>query len=233
MLWNSFLCGILQFFLVVSFGLSVVHADNTCGLTCDAGATCYTDVDTAINCMASMPFNQKWANATLDTLMQSLENFGFGALYHNTGPPYSINLDIQGELAATVEMVENGEFTSDLLFQEHVQSIFQRTIDAHTRYSKPVCYNAIFIQPFAFDLRIIPDPQNPVLNEPTLYVMENLYTADYKKFFPQYAATVDLLLTNTQSISLLNGIESTTELSQWGDTHETRSNNRRVRLNAA
>ena len=76
---------------------------------------------------------QTWAEATLNVLTQSLENFGFADLYFNTGPPYVISLDIQGELANTRTMVEAGGFATDLAFQEHVQTIFQKTIDAHTQ----------------------------------------------------------------------------------------------------
>lgn len=162
-------------------------------------------------------------------VIQSLENFGFADLYFSTGPPYVISLDIEGELSATQDMVNADAFATDLDFQEHIQAIFQKTIDAHTRYSKPACYNPIFIQPFAFDMRVVPDPTNPVVNEPKLFIISNLYTDQYKQMFP----TVDVDSLIGQQVLLLNGLESTTEISSWGDTHETRSNNRGVRFNAA
>ena len=89
--------------------------------------------------MYSIPWNVAWANQTLNVLTQSLENFGFMALYHSTGPPYPIKLDLQGELAACwARVLDEATFTTDLDFQEDVQSIFQMTLDAHTRYQKPV-----------------------------------------------------------------------------------------------
>ena len=176
----------------------------------------------------------------LDVLSQSLENFGFDALYHATGPPYNINLDVMGELDSTQTMIDDEAFVNDLDFQEHVQNIFQLTIDAHTRYRKPACYNANFVQPYAFDMRIVPDSyvdngshQNPAVtsmsDEPRLFIMENLYTEQYSIQYPSYDIQ-DLI---GQEILLLDGIEATTAISQWGDTHETRSNNPGARFNAA
>lgn len=213
---------------------------SACTLACAAGQTCFAPASSAVDCLASIPFNQLWANATLDVLSQSLENFGFGALYHATGPPYSINLDIMGELENTQTLVDEGNFANDLDFQEHLQDIFQLTIDAHTRYRKPACYNADFIQPFAFDMRIVPDSyvdngssQNPAVrsmsDEPRLFIMENLYTEQYEIQYPSY----DIRDIIGQEILLLDGLEATTAISQWGDTHETRSNNPSARFNAA
>ena len=205
----------------------------TCTLTCDAGQTCYAKAPAAQDCLESMPLNKVWANNTLDVLMQSLENFGFSALYHATGPPYSISMDVEGLLAETVELVDTDAFPNDFQFQEHVQTIFQRTIDAHTRYSKPKCYGATFLQPFAFDLQVIPDSTDPVDDEPKLYLMKNLYTEQYQTIFSQTDLGFDLNEIFGKEVSLLNGVEFTTEISSWGDSHETRSNNRGVRFNAA
>ena len=93
---------------------------------CDDGATCYANSSLALDCMYSIPFNKGWANQTIEVLSASLENFGFKALYHSTGPPYSINLDIVGELSAARQMVMSNDFSSDLEFQEHIQSVFQQ-----------------------------------------------------------------------------------------------------------
>ena len=89
--------------------------------------------------MYSIPWNVQWANQTLNVLTQSLENFGFMALYHSTGPPYPIELNLLEELTAIWDRVLDGKsFTTDLDFQEAVQKIIQKTMDAHTRYNKPV-----------------------------------------------------------------------------------------------
>jgi hypothetical protein len=103
---------------------------------CPAGTTCYADSTSALNCLYSIPFNEAWAAQTITVLSTSLENFGFDALYHSTGPPYVINLDMQGELSNTQDMISAGDFASDLAFQEHTQALFQSTLDAHTRYQK-------------------------------------------------------------------------------------------------
>mmetsp|Transcript_24465 Transcript_24465/g.40771 ORF Transcript_24465/g.40771 Transcript_24465/m.40771 type:complete len:315 (+) Transcript_24465:26-970(+) len=215
---------------------AIAGSSSGCNLSCSEGSTCYANAVDAMNCLASVPFNNDWATATLDVLSQSLDNFGFGALYHSTGPPYSINLGVQEELASTLDMVTQNQFTNDLDFQEHVQTIFQKTLDAHTRYHKPACYNAVFVQPFAFDMRIVQadgehteEIPESLANEPKVFLMRNLYTDEYAKMFP--SIPLDSIL--DKEVTLLNGVEFTTEVSQWGDTHETRSNNRGIRFNAA
>mmetsp|Transcript_20191 Transcript_20191/g.34062 ORF Transcript_20191/g.34062 Transcript_20191/m.34062 type:complete len:609 (-) Transcript_20191:42-1868(-) len=213
----------------------------TCALLCSPGQTCYANSTAAMDCLNSIPFNRAWANATIDVVTQSLENFGFGALYHATGPPYSINLDIMGELANTQAMIDVDAFANDLDFQEHVQNVFQLTLDAHTRYRKPACYTANFVQPFAFDIQVVPgsspdngSSQNPAVTsmdtEPRLFIMENLYTEQYLVQYPEAPNLADYL---GQEILLLDGLEATTAIAQWGDSHETRSNNAGARFNSA
>lgn len=147
-----------------------------------------------------------------------------------------------GELANTQTLIDAETFTKDLDFQEHVQNIFQSTLDAHTRYRKPACYNANFVQPFAFDMKIIPgsvpdngSSQNPAVvsmdSEPRVFLMENLYTSQYPVQYP--ALSFDIQNYIGQEIVLLDGLEAVTAISQWGDSHETRSNNRGVRFNSA
>lgn len=133
---------------------------------------------------------------------------------------------MQGELSTALEMALNGDFATDVEFQEYLQNIFQATLDAHTRYQKPECYNAIFVQPFAFDMRI--DNTTGMSNEPSVYLMKNLYTETYASL---YAMNLDGF--DGKEVTLLNGLEFTSEISAWGDTHETRSNNRGVRFNSA
>ena len=218
----------MQHFLILLATLLGVAASATssCSLTCEADATCYASKDEAMNCLKSIPFNLDWATATIDTISASLENYGFLQLYHNTGPPYITSLQIMEELAATQVMANNGEFATDMDFQEHIQNVIQITQDAHTRYQKPVCYNAVFLQPFAFDYRVTASPGSED-EEPKAYLMRNLYTDDYLKMFPDspIASLID------QEVTLLNGLELTTELTTWTDAHETRSNNRGSRFN--
>lgn len=221
----------LKLLVAATVASSVLSAKSSCNLSCSEGSTCYATLTEAMDCLASIPFNENWSTSALDVFTESLQNFGFGALYHSTGPPYSINLGVMEELAATQEMVDNNEFANDLDYQEHVQTIFQKTIDAHTRYHKPACYNAVFVQPFAFDMRIVQstDSEDSLANEPEVFLMRNEYTHEYAKLFPE--AALDSVL--DKKIILVNGVEVTTEVSQWGDSHETRSNNRGIRFNAA
>jgi hypothetical protein len=75
----------------------------------------------------------------------------------------------------------------------------------------------------------VPVNTSSVANEPKVYLMENLYTAIYPTVFPglDVAPLVD------KEIVLLNGVEVTTEVASWGNTHETRSNNAGIRFNSA
>ena len=219
------------YLVLVSSLLWRAFADD-CPPTCADGENCYTTGPVALSCLQAVPFNAAWANATIDVISQSLQNFGFDALYHNTGPPYSIELDVQSELANALAMANTGQFASDIEFQEYVQNIIQITQDAHTRYQKPVCYNAIFVQPFAFDVRVEEDETSgSAVDEPKVYAMRNIYTDMYNSadLYPD----VDLAKVLDQQIVAVDGVEVVTAVSAWGDSHETRSNNRGIRFNAA
>ena len=211
--------------------LSVVASSAAeCNLSCGLDESCYASVDDAMACMESMPFNKDWAMATVDVLAESLENYGFLQLAQNSGPPYITRVNVEEELSKTQLMIEKGQFTSDMDFQEHVQDFIQITQDAHTRYQKPVCYSAVFLQPFAFDMRVVETTAaNSVVDEPKAFLMRNVYTDEYLKMFPN--SPIESLF--GQELTLLDGLEFTTEVSSWADAHETRSNNRGVRFNTA
>lgn len=215
-------------FVIAVSALAISAKANGCSLNCPEEQTCYTHASDAMECMNSMPFNKDWATATVDVVSQSLLNYGFLQLYHNTGPPYTVSLDIQQELAQTQELINSGSFASDMDFQEHIQDIIQITNDAHTRYQKPVCYNAVFLQPFAFDLRVVENPKSNS-EEPKAFLMRSVYTDQYLEMYPD--SPVSKLF--DQEVVLLNNLEFTTEITTWADAHETRSNNRGVRFNTA
>ena len=200
---------------------------SQCKLACPADETCYANVADTLDCLTSIPFNEEWATATVDVISQCLENYGFLQLYHETGPPYVTSIDIEKELKETQRMINDGEFTTDIDFQEHVQDLIQTTQDAHTRYQKPVCYNAVFLQPFSFDMRIVEGASES--EEPKVFLMRNLYTDQYLEMFPD--SPIESLI--GQEVTLLDGLELTSAISEWGDNHETRSNNRGARFNAA
>lgn len=222
-------------FKKIAVSASIVGATSAaasgCNLSCPAEQTCFAKVDDTLACLSSIPFNKDWATATVDVIAQSLENYGFLQLYHNSGPPYVTSLDIQEELLSTQRMVDSGEFATDMDFQEHIQDMIQITQDAHTRYQKPVCYNAVLLQPFAFDLRIVnvDNQDGSESEEPRAFLMRNLYTDDYLQLFPD--SPIESLI--GQEVSLLDGLEFTTAVTSWADSHETRSNNRGSRFNAA
>eukprot|EP00462_Mataza_sp_D1_P021984 CAMPEP_0175146878 /NCGR_PEP_ID=MMETSP0087-20121206/15642_1 /TAXON_ID=136419 /ORGANISM="Unknown Unknown, Strain D1" /LENGTH=675 /DNA_ID=CAMNT_0016431927 /DNA_START=37 /DNA_END=2061 /DNA_ORIENTATION=- len=196
---------------------------------------CFAPGDQGLTCLQEIPFNATWAQNTLEVLQKSLENFGFSALYHNTGPPYDIHIDVQGELNATYARFP---FPSDLDFQNHVQSILASLLDAHTRWRKPDCYTGTFLQPFSFDFRI-PPPQgvssttNPstIADEPVVFLRAppTPVAEAYAAIFPN----VNLSPVLDQQATLLNDLEVVTAIAEWGDKHETRSNNPSARFNAA
>jgi hypothetical protein len=222
----------MQILLVLVSTLLLRAFADDCPVACPVNSTCYTTGPQALSCIQAIPYNAAWADATIDVISQSLQNFGFGALYHSTGPPYSIQLDVQSELTNTQAMADAGEFTSDIEFQEYIQNIIQITQDAHTRYQKPVCYSAIFVQPFAFDMRVEEDETSgSIVDEPKVFAMRSVYTDMYNNddLYPG----VDLTGLIGQQIVALDGVEVITAISAWADSHETRSNNRGIRFNAA
>ena len=213
-------------FLLLSALLpSLTSADSCEVIACATGALCTTDAYSAMECIKTIPLNNTWAEATLDVLSQSLENFGFGPLFHKTGPPYSIELDVLGLLDESLAALNSGSFTNDYEFQENVQSIFIQTLDAHTKYNKPECYNINFVQPFTFEV-MLPEGGG---TEPKGYLQLSSYTDQYTTQFP----TVNYNDIIGEEIKLLNGVEFQTAVSTWGDSHEIRSNHPSARFNAA
>jgi hypothetical protein len=84
------------------------------------------------------------------------------------------------ELLTAQSLANNNKFINDLEFQEYLQQIFQSTLDAHTRYSKPYRYNVTFLQPFSFNMTLIRNPNDLVMDEPRLFTISNLFTDIYK-----------------------------------------------------
>lgn len=202
-------------------------AQGACTLTCPEDTVCYSaSISDAADCWNNIPTNVEWKNNTLNTISQSLENFGFGALYHNTGPPYNLKVPVMEELEATKAMV----FDNDFQFQEHLQGILTSLLDAHTRYSKPQCYSATLVMPMAFDFKLTETVTNSgaVQSEPTPYFIPSTY---YNQYDEQFGG-VDAALFS-QPVALINGVEVITAIDSWGSGHETRSNNAGARFNAA
>lgn len=104
-----------------------------------------------------------------------------------------------------------------------LRQAFARPLDAHTRYHKPACYNATFVQPVSLHLKLLGD-------EPVAYLEPSAFALNFAERFP--SASVALSPLFGQRIALLNGKEWTSELASWGDAHETRSNNAGARFNA-
>ena len=172
---------------LVFLGITITAAQGACNLSCGANASsCYAVSRDTFDCLRSIPLNKTWASATLDVLTQSLQNFGFRALYHKTGPPYSISLDVVGALEAARELLNAGEFSADFDFQEHVQAIITGTLDAHTRYKKPLCYNATFVQPIVFNLEL----DEAAIAGSSLAAQEPIASLEPSVFAAQYAAFV-------------------------------------------
>ena len=175
-----------------------------------------------------IPYNTTWQQTTLETISTSLENFGFGALYHKTGPPYDLEVPILEELRS---LSESSSFASDFEFQENLQTIMTSLLDAHTRYSKPGCYSATLVMPVAFDFQLDEARTNSgaLQSEPSAYLIESAFYEQYTAAFPD----LDLSPLWNQPVTLINGLETVTAISTWGATHESRSNNAGARFNAA
>ena len=80
----------------------------------------------------------------------------------------------------------------------------------------------------AFDLRVIENVSS-IANEPRAFLMQNLYSDIYSTVI----ARVDVSALINKEVVLLDGVEFTTAVAAWGNTHETRSNNAGIRFNSA
>ena len=219
----------MKIFLATLLGLFTLGkglAECTLGCsTVDSGSSCYTDFATAKGCLEGI--EGEWKDQTLEVISQSLENFGFGSLYHNTGPPYNLQVPVLETLAT----IQETAYDTDFAFQEALQAVLTSLLDAHTRYKKPVCYSGAFVLPLAFDISIsdTATASGAVEQEPSAGLLKSTFYDEYVKLFPN----VDLAPLLSQPVSLVDGLEWTTAVHNWGTNHETRSNNPGARFNAA
>mmetsp|Transcript_14314 Transcript_14314/g.29428 ORF Transcript_14314/g.29428 Transcript_14314/m.29428 type:complete len:732 (-) Transcript_14314:25-2220(-) len=199
-----------------------------CDVACNSAvnASCYVDYALSQTCLKGV--EGTWKDQTLDVISQSLENFGFGALYHQTGPPYNLNVAVLDELAN----IKRTSYDTDFAFQEALQGVLTSLLDAHTRYKKPLCYTATFVLPVALSISIsdmTKTNSGATRQEPTASFIKSNFYDDYVAIYPD----LDLSTLLSQPVSLIDGVEWQTSIDAWGTSHETRSNNPGARFNAA
>jgi hypothetical protein len=129
-----------------------------------------------------------------------------------------------GAVAAT----RTRAYSTDVDFQEDIQTALASAQDAHTRYSKPVCYDATLVLPFVLNASL-----NTALPAPAavmrLTLEASTLLANYSALFP--AVNVSGAL--GREVALIDGVEAVTAIATWADTFETRSNDPAIRFNAA
>jgi len=203
-------------------------ATSTCTLNCTK-PTCFASPSDVLDCLENVPFNKTWAEATIDTLTQSLEaGYGFKALMHDTGPPYEIQVDLLTELKGISD-----SYTSQFAFEEAVQATLIKTLDAHTRYSKPMCFNATFASPLIFQLEVSTEKtkSGQAIENVHAVLQPSAFFSSYIAENPTYVDTLNQLV--GQELITVNGKEWQTEVHFWGSTHDSRSNNPGARFNSA
>jgi len=221
----------MKFLSALFLTVTVSRASAECSVSpCLAGNTCFTTPALALNCLENVPFRSDWASATIDTITSSLEaGFGFKALYHDTGPPYSISLDIMRELRS----INIESPISQFSFEESVQQTIIKTLDAHTRYSKPKCFNATFAAPFVFELSVARSatPSGAVTEDMVATLAPSTFHANFLAQYPELEDTLASIM--GEEVLLLNSKEFVSEVHGWGSSHDARSNNPGARFNAA
>jgi hypothetical protein len=174
--------------------------------------------------MTAIQFRDDWRNATVATLLAALENYGLRDIVLNAGPPYYTRADVVGAVAAT----RTRAYSTDVDFQEDIQTALASPQDAHTRYSKPACYDATLVLPFVLNTSL-----NAALPAPAavmrLTLEASALLANYSALFP--AVNVSGAL--GREVALIDGVEAVTAIATWADAFETRSNDPAIRFNAA
>jgi len=201
--------------------ISIGRASSTCNLTpCDAGGDyCLGSSSDLLDCLNTVPYNASWATATLTTLKESLTaGYGFLQFMEDTGPPYRIEVDLLSELDDISAALP---YSNQFGFEEAVQSTLIKTLDAHTRYSKPLCFNGTFASPLIFQL----EASNEVTKggssvESVKAILAK--SAHFDEYVTMYPASADIASSLVgQELILVNNKEWQTEVYGWS-SHDAR-----------
>jgi hypothetical protein len=185
---------------------------------------CLTSNFTAARaCARSIEPRADWHRSTIAALMTGLDNYGFRQLVRRSGPPYNVAIDVVAALNATLAK----SYAAEIDFHEDVQTALTALHDAHTSYYiKPLCFGrATLLSPFVFEVALV-DAQGVMV---TLAPSASFDV--YTKVFPDRAAAMRAAL--TRKVALIDGLETLTALSAWGDADVGASNDASARFNDA
>jgi hypothetical protein len=211
-----------------------VGASAACSLQCPKNQTsgCFSNNFNAVtDCVRSIPFREDWRTSTLDTMIASLENFGFRQIMRNSGPPFFMQLDLISDLQA----LRGKTYASDIVFQDDLTGIFAQLHDAHTRYPKPACYDLELLMPFIVNISLVelpscvscsPFTSSSLANEPwqssTLQfsLLPSVFASDYSRQFPD----TDFKSFIGKKIVYIDGLDPSTAISNFANAYGFRSN---------
>ena len=186
-------------------------------------APCFTaDFASVLACARSIAPRADWHRSTIAALLTGLDNYGFRQLVRRSGPPYNVAIDVVAALNATLAKT----YAAEVDFHEDVQTALTALHDAHTSYYiKPFCFGrAALLSPFVFEVAVDTEGVSVTL-------APSAFFNDYTGVFPQLAATMHAAL--NRKVALLDGLETVTALSAWGDAAVGASNDASARFNDA
>ena len=243
------IAGVLAFFLfacVLLDGANGVPINLKCPtlLYCDnlnlpKPLPCFTgDFDAALACARIFEPRPDWHRSTIAALLTGLDNYGLRQIVRQSGPPFNVAVDVIAALNATLERT----YTAEIEFHEDVQSALTELHDAHTSYySKPDCFGqALAVSPFVFDITIADTAptaggqQNaglPGASFVRVTLARSSLFDQYTATFPDRASAMHDAIGRT--VALIDGLETITALSAWGDSSVGHANDASARFNDA
>ena len=212
------------------------RVDNATG---DA-APCFTrDFEAARACARSIAPRADWHRSTIAALLTGLDNYGFRQLARHSGPPYNVAVDVAAALNATLAQT----YAAEIDFHEDVQTALIELHDAHTSYyRKPACLAlAAAVSPFIFDIALVDTAPAlsgngkgaslPATSVVRVTLAPSVFFDQYTATFPELAAAMRSALGRT--VALIDGLETVTALSAWGDRAVGHANDAGARFNDA
>ncbi|GKT37173.1 hypothetical protein ADUPG1_010013 [Aduncisulcus paluster] len=171
---------------------SLLEVKEDDDLTCSLKAHTAYDLTTVRECLNSIPFDQEFAETTIQSLLDIIEMNVFLDILQNPPQPYeSLQTNVQSKIEQLRDPLT--PFTSEYDFHNNISDIFNGLHDPHSVYVLPLCYRQINY--------ILPVNVTSYVNSGSGIVRQTLLfsplPAQYAYVYAQYEESLDTSVDST------------------------------------
>jgi hypothetical protein len=177
--------------------VATAYANDPCTLPANVGRAWIGSPSALKNCFTSVPLQMSQAKQTVAAMTSLADLYSFTDMAANSGPPYSINVDLRLTINAIQSKLMAGGYSGDYAFQVDLMNMMNPLFDAHTLYRAPSGYNCFMVRPFdieasldgqgnmAYNLR-----QGP-LGQITTQIWANLFNFDVTPYMNKAVVAIN------------------------------------------